>query len=343
MSKMLTVPPSKAIAFIDTPEERKALKPIFPILPDAPIYPPREVMARIIYQEDGTIRAEYLPGVANYTVWLIRKIPWNRWEQTGEGCWLGATVDAEEAEYIIKLTESQWSEGGQYEVIDYTNKLGHLSHYEIIDIPLPSEFKTIAQIRVVKCYDNKWRYGYYYKTDYYNDYFHNRIADEVPSTRMPGNITKNEAIKFAGECLWSKLSFAREAIREYILNRYNVDVCWYRDERSGHDKPEVMAKRSGAVTITTTTVSDKEDDDKVKVDAKTKEAGEVVIETPKIVTENPETVIEEPENVIETPVIVTKTPKNVVNMAKVVTEKAGTKAKSKSKKIDHSEQLSLFG
>jgi hypothetical protein len=116
VNKMLMTPPSKAIAFMDTKEERKALKPIFPILPDAPVYPPREVMARIIYQDDGTIRAEYLPGVANYTVWMVRKIPWDRWKQTGEGCWLGATVDAEEAEYIIKLTESQWSEGGQYEV-----------------------------------------------------------------------------------------------------------------------------------------------------------------------------------------------------------------------------------
>jgi hypothetical protein len=117
MSKMLTLPPSKAITFMDTPEERKALKPIFPVLPDAPIYPHREVMARIIYQADETIRAEYLPGVANYTVWMVRKIPWDRWKQTGEGCWLGATVDAEEAEYIVKLTESQWSEGGQCEVI----------------------------------------------------------------------------------------------------------------------------------------------------------------------------------------------------------------------------------
>jgi hypothetical protein len=113
MGRMLTLPPSKAVAFMDTPEERKALKPIFPVLPDAPVYPPREIMARIIYQEDGTIRAEYLPGVANYTVWMIRKIPWDRWRRTGDGCWLGATVSEEEAEYIVALTKSQWSEGGR--------------------------------------------------------------------------------------------------------------------------------------------------------------------------------------------------------------------------------------
>jgi hypothetical protein len=331
VDKMLTVPTSKAVAFIgETEEERKALKPIFPILPDAPTYPPREVMARIIYQEDGTIRVEYLPGVGNYSVWMTRKIPWKRWGPTGEGCWMGATVTEDEAEYIIKLTESQWSEGGQYEIIDYTNKLGHLSYFEIIDIPLPPEFKTIAQIRVVKCYDNKWRNGYYYKTDYYNDYFHNRIADEVPSTPMPGNITKNEAIKFAGECLWSKLSFAREAIREYILNGYNVDVCWCREGQSKdnkHDEPETIIKKSRATIITPTIhpVSDAQDEVEVKK-AETKE-----------VSEMSETVIKAPETVIAA------TPKNVIDMAEVVTKKAKAKAKSKSKKIDHSEQLSLFG
>jgi hypothetical protein len=341
MSKMLTVPPSKAIAFMDTPEERKALKPIFPILPDAPVYPPREVMARIIYQEDGTIRAEYLPGVADYTVWMIRKIPWDRWKQTGEGCWLGTGVTAEEAEYIIKLTESQWSEGGQYEVIDYTNKLGHLSHCEIIDIPLPPKFKTVAQIRVVKCYDNKWRCGYYYKTDYYDDCFHNQIVDETPSAPMPGYATKIESIKFAGNCLWVKLKFAQRLIREYILDRYKVDVCWYHDKQNKcdqYDEPETIVKRSRATTITRAIYPVSDVEDEVNLEAETKEVGETsetVIETPEIITEEPEIVIETPKTIIA------ETPKNVIDIGEVVTKKA--KKKGRTKKVDQCEQLSLFG
>jgi hypothetical protein len=115
MGRMLTAPGSNAVAFSDTEAERKALKPIFPIIPRE--YPSRGIMARIIYQEDGTIRAEFLPGVANYSSWMARKIPWARWRRTGEGCWLGATVTAEEAEYVVELTKSGWSEGGEYVII----------------------------------------------------------------------------------------------------------------------------------------------------------------------------------------------------------------------------------
>jgi hypothetical protein len=108
---------TQQVAFCDDPRDihnqRRPPKYTFLELDNPPQYPRKGTIARIIYQEDGTIRAEYLPGVANFSVWIARWIPWSRWKQTGEGCWLGATVNEEEADYIRRLTASPWGEGGQ--------------------------------------------------------------------------------------------------------------------------------------------------------------------------------------------------------------------------------------
>jgi hypothetical protein len=107
----------KPVAFAETPREKIKLRYTFPIFDPPPEYPSRGVIARIIYREDGTIRAEFYPIVCNYGVHIARWIPWSRWRQTGEGIWLGAEVNEEEADYIMRLTNSPWSEGGECVVI----------------------------------------------------------------------------------------------------------------------------------------------------------------------------------------------------------------------------------
>jgi hypothetical protein len=66
-----------------------------------------KLIARIIYNPDGSIRAEHLPGIVNFTYWLAKKIDSGRWRQTGEGLWLYCTVSPEEAEYVRRLAIAQ--------------------------------------------------------------------------------------------------------------------------------------------------------------------------------------------------------------------------------------------
>lgn len=110
--------PNNFLAFANygTDEENEPMLS-FPEIRNPVNYPSRGPVARIRYQADGTIRAEYLPGIANYTMRIVRWLPWDRWKQTGEGIWLGATVTEEEADYIIRLTQSGWSEGGEVVVL----------------------------------------------------------------------------------------------------------------------------------------------------------------------------------------------------------------------------------
>jgi hypothetical protein len=142
----------KPVAFAETPREKIKLRYTFPIFDPPPEYPSRGVISRIIYHEDGTIRAEFYPVVCNYGVHIARWIPWSRWRQTGEGIWLGAEVNEEEADYIMRLTNSPWSEGGECVVIGP----GDPVHPEAVVVPGPEPEKgpdPIARIEF-KCREN---------------------------------------------------------------------------------------------------------------------------------------------------------------------------------------------